>query len=550
MRLFRFLTFLLLFLVLAAPAWADALPSADDVKKSLTAETITVDNYNLDKNDLAAFYAARDFKPVWNFAGPENAAALNAFLDSIAKAIGWHGLAREDYALDGMRKLAALSDENSRLQLELLVTDTLLRLAHDLHGDDLDLDELYPGWNFHRTDADIPGGLAQALANNDINAFIDGIAPKNPAYGQLAQGLQHYGAMAGWSSIEPGPILRPQDRGARVAQLRARLAAEDYIAAAPPAGKKAEFFDNELRKALADYQAHNGLEADGHLGPKTLEALNVPLAARIDQIRANMERWRHMPEDFPPARAVIVNIPDATIAITEDGKPVYDGPVIVGQVERKTPFIQSVIHSMIINPVWHVPEKIARADILPKLREDPHYLEKQRITIRGNDYDPHGRYIDWQSMSDEDFNFHLRQEPGKMNSLGRLKFDFDNNFAVYLHGTPHQELFRKNERALSSGCVRLRDPELVAQILLKDTSGDWNSTHIEEEIAAKKTHWIEIKNPLPLFIVYDSVFAGTDGRLGFRPDIYGYDRFLIENLKSALEAAEPKQKSEIDPQAL
>jgi murein L,D-transpeptidase YcbB/YkuD len=562
-RPFRFSPWLAFcFFVLSnTPALADPPPAAENVpialaaeniQKALATEDMSIGDYALDKDDLNTFYAAREYRPAWNFAGPENAAAFSAFLDSVDKLITWHGLMREDYALDAMRGLGAQPDNDSRLKLELLVTDTLLRLAHDLHGDDADLGELYPGWNFHRADLDIAGNLAKAVASNGINDFIDGLAPKNPAYGKLAHVLHQYSAMAAkgeWPSIDPGPILRPKDNGPRVAQLRARLRAENYVPDTPLPEDKATFFDIRLHKALQDYQRHNGLDANGHLSGETLGALNVPLGVRIDQIRANMERWRHMPDDFPPPRAAIVNIPDFSIEISDGGEVIYRGPVIVGQVERKTPYIQSEIRSMIINPAWHVPAKIAKADILPKLRQDPHYLEKLGFTIRGSDSDPHGERIDWKNMSDEEFNFRLRQQPGAMNSLGRLKFDFDNDFAVYLHGTPHQELFRKDARALSSGCVRLRDPEKVAAIVLKDTPGAWDAAHIEDAIATRKTRWIEIENPLPIDIVYWTVFTGEDGRLEFRRDIYDEDSFLMENLKSGLEAPDETKKSDSNPQA-
>ena len=144
-------------LYLASPALADQ-PSADALKQALTAQTITVENYGLDEEGLNAFYAARDFRPAWNFAGArERQRPLPLFLDSIEQQIAWHGLQQEDYAPDLMRKLASANDDDSRLKLELFVTDTLLHLAHDLHGDDIDLDQLYPGWKFKRAEEDIPG---------------------------------------------------------------------------------------------------------------------------------------------------------------------------------------------------------------------------------------------------------------------------------------------------------------------------------------------------------------------------------------------------------
>ena len=327
-----------------------------------------------------------------------------------------------------------------------------------------------------------------------------------------------------------------------MAQLRARLAEEDYLPWIDRTPKQAMTFDDDMRVAVIAFQLRNGLDGDGHAGA-TLAALNVPLATRIDQIRANMERWRHMPEDFPPPRGIIVNIGDASVEIVEDGKPVYRGPVIVGRVDRKTPFIQSAIRSMIVNPIWHVPAKIARADILPKLRKDPHYLEKLGFVIRDSEADPHGTGIDWKNMTDDEFNFRLRQQPGKMNSLGRLKFDFDNDFAVYMHGTPHQELFGKDRRNFSSGCVRLRDPERVGQIVLAGTPGDWDIEHIEDAIATRKTRWIGLKNPMPINIVYWTVFADESGQIEFRNDVYDYDRFLMENMKPGAEQPTPKRRS-------
>jgi L,D-transpeptidase YcbB len=521
---FFFILFCAMFL--SIDVRADTSPHAEDLQTALTQPTVTVDEYELDGEGLRAFYAAHDNHLAWNFTGVESATTFTAFLESLERLIDYHGLQPEDYPLEAMRKLGA---GDGGVKLELLVTDSLLKLAHDLHGDNVDLDQLYPGWNFHRNDENIPGDLAAAVTSNQLAEYIGGLAPKNPAYAQLAQILGVYrgfSAKGKWSVIDAGPALRPKDRGARVVQLRARLAAEDYASAG-----KSLVFDETLHKALMDWQRHHGLDADGHVGKNTLEALNVPVQTRIDQVRANMERWRHMPEDFPPQRYALVNIATATIKIVEDGKAVYQGPVVVGRVDRKTPFIQSAIRSMIVNPSWHVPKKIAQQDILPKLRKDPHYLEKLGFVIKGNEDDPHGENIDWKSMSEQEFDFRLRQSPGDRNSLGRLKFDFDNDFAVYMHGTPHQELFKKDIRNFSSGCVRLRDPEQVAEVLLAGNKDPWTVDRIEEEINTDKTRWVAFAKPIPLYILYWTVFMDEDGKTNFREDVYDYDGFLIENLK-------------------
>ncbi len=518
---------------IAFAAVADtASPDNNDIAKALLAPDITIGDYSLNRDDLAKFYTARDFRPAWSFVNQDNLDAFTNFLTSLDQLITWHGLQRDDYPIDLMQQLIKQTDDPSKLKLELLVTDSLVRLAHDLHGDGIDLNTIYPGWSFHRSDLDIPTELSTAVASNRINEFMESISPQYDDYDDLAVALSHYRDLqskGGWAKIDPGPTLKPNDKGPRISQLRARLAIEDYVPSVAPA-ENGDLFDSDLHKALQEYQMRNGLEPDGNLGGKTLEALNIPVTTRIDQISANMERWRHTPDELPD-RYAMVNIADASIDVIENENLIYTSAVIVGRVDRKTPFIQSIIRSMIVNPSWHVPAKIAQKDILPKLRRDPHYLEKLGFTISDSEDDPHGDNIDWASMPDREFNFHLRQSPGDMNSLGRLKFDFDNDFSVYLHGTPHKELFKKFERTLSSGCVRLQSPQTFAEVVLSSNEGNWNVKHIEDEIAKNKTHWVAVAKPLPLYILYWTVFMDEDGQINFRRDVYDYDRFLIENLQ-------------------
>lgn len=335
------------------------------------------------------------------------------------------------------------------------------------------------------------------------------------------------GPVNGGETLDPLPSS-PAPEPAREQPASMPLTQES--SSPPAASGDPSYYDDALRESLSAWQRRNGLDGDGNAGPKTLEMLNAPVGERMDQIRANMERWRHMPEDFPPERHALVNIADASLLLVEGGKIAYRGPVVVGRVDRKTPFIQSEIRSMIVNPSWHVPAKIAKKDILPKLRRDPHYLEKLGFVIRGNEDDPHGAAIDWENMSERDFTFRLRQSPGDANSLGRIKFDFDNDFAVYMHGTPHPELFDKDRRTFSSGCIRLRDPLDVAEIVLDANPERWDAQKLNETILSGTTRWVAVTRPLPLFVLYETVFVGFDGKLQFRKDVYGYDRSLIRAL--------------------
>ena len=499
-----------------------------DLKALLAAPPAGIASLELPKDELKAIYDTHDDKPFWNFADTENTTAADAFIDSLSHLIAYHGLRAEDYPIDAMKKMEASKDDASRLELDMLVTASLLELAHDLHGDSVDLTDDYVGWTLERDNIDMPAALGAALANGTANDYIIGLAPKTAVYAKLATALQDYRAMAakgGWGRIAPGPSIRPGEHSHRVQQIRARLEAEGYLS---PSDSGEDIFDNTLEKAVKAYQVRNGLEPDGHAGAKTQEMMNEPISTRIEQIQANMERWRHMPDDFPPKRYVAVNIADASIRIIDNGEEIYAGPVVVGKVDRKTPFIHSNIRSMIVNPIWHVPTKIAQKDILPKLRKDPHYLEKLGFVISGHEGDPHGGNIDWASMPEREFNFRLRQAPGDQNSLGRLKFDFDNDFAVYMHGTPHQNLFAKAQRDFSSGCIRLRDPVHIGSLLMQGSPGDWTEDKIETEMDANKTRWVSIQNPMPLYVLYWSVFPGEDGAVNFREDVYDYDH-IMEN---------------------
>ena len=521
--MFLFIFFLGLLSVLS-PAYAETPP--------VVTETTFADDAA--SKELSGFYALRGKAAAWNLSDETSIQKAQAFVNSVEALIAYHGLEKSQYQLDNLRQLIAAPTDENKKKLEFAISQSLLHLAHDLHGDNHNLAALYPGWSFHRSAADIPALLNKAITQGTLETFFDKIAPQNPAYRNLTAALQIYREIeskGGWSNITLGAPLRPQDKNERVGQLRARLAAEGYLPS--PTAEQNDVFDSELEHALISYQARNGLQADGHAGAKTQEALNVPIATRLNQIIANMERWRHMPDDFPPQRNTIINIPDFTITITEDGALIYQGIVVDGRIDRATPFISSKITNMMVNPSWHVPLKIARKDILPKLQKDSTYLEKQGIVIAGREEDPSGTTIDWKKVKPAKFSYLLRQNPSDMNSLGQLKFNFLNPFDVYMHGTPHQELFAKAERSFSSGCVRLEEPEAVAEILLMHNKDKevWSKERIEAEIASEKTHLVMLAKPMPVYFVYWSVFAGSDGLINFRKDIYGYDDVLINKMK-------------------
>lgn len=516
------------------------LGSPANIHDALQSMPSRLGNVLLDKKELDIFYAARNYAYAWDTSKPlaGQPSPYASFINSLEQIVEYHGLNHEDYPFDTLRTLSDTSDAAELSKREILTTDTLIKLAHNLHGDRNALDTLYPGWTFHRSPMLIPAMLATAVAANKLEDFFANLIPKTSAYPKLADALKTYRSYAtenkAWPLIARGEALRPGDHGNRVAQLRARLIAEHYLAppAADHAPASAAVYDAEVEKAVIAFQNHHGLNDDGHVGGQTLAALNVPLHVRLDQIIANMERLRHMPEDFPAARSVVINIANMTITIRDGEQASYSGAVVIGRPDRHTPFIQSIINTMIVNPSWHVPTNIAQKDILPKLKENPAYLEEEGIMIRDNPDDPYGTKIDWAHMTAGEFDFRLRQVPGEQNSLGHVKFDFNNPFAVYMHGTPHQELFGKDERAFSSGCIRLESPNDVATILTAHNAEPWSGERLDSAIEDGKTRTIRLAAPIPINVIYSSVYPDQEGNVIFRKDIYDYDAGLAYVMKN------------------
>lgn len=362
---------------------------------------------------------------------------------------------------------------------------------------------------------------------------------ENQAYQRLAQALRRYMAIeaaGGWPVIPPGPALRQGDTDKRIPILRKRLMISEDVGS--NAAGEADFFDKALNDAVVHFQKRHGLEPDGVVGRETMNEINIPIAKRIRQIELNLGRWRRLPFTAE-YRYIIINIASFELKLIEGGKPIMKMKVIVGRDYRQTPVFSSEITSIIINPYWRVPYSIAVKDILPELRKDPGYLDKKHIkVINSNGKEVSEAFddqIDWKNISGRDFNYRLKQEPGPLNALGRLKFDIPNQYGVYLHDTPVQGLFKKARRGFSSGCIRLERPLDIAAYLLSDDA-DWPREKIVEAIESKKTRTIRLKRPIPVHVVYITAWVSEDGLLNFRQDIYGRDAMPDNTLQQAAHA--------------
>jgi murein L,D-transpeptidase YcbB/YkuD len=333
----------------------------------------------------------------------------------------------------------------------------------------------------------------------------------------LAQ-YRHLAEQGGWVQVPGGPSLHEGEKNERIPVLKKRLLTSGDLTATTT---QEDLFDPLLTVAVQRFQTRHGLTADGVVGPKTLAELNVPISERILQLAASLERCQPLPQLLEP-RHILVNIADFTLKLFEDGKPVLSMPVIVGKTYRQTPVFSGRIATLVLNPSWEVPHSIATKDLLPKIKKNPASLAKLHLRVfrdwKGTTaIDP--ATIDWTNLSVAHFPYRLSQAPGPDNALGQVKFLFPNPYDVYLHDTPARELFQKDARTFSSGCIRLHRPLELAVYLLKGTQlGSMDS--LTAAIAREKTQYITIPAPIPVHIVYMTAWVDPEGTVQFRPDIY------------------------------
>jgi len=292
-------------------------------------------------------------------------------------------------------------------------------------------------------------------------------------------------------------------------------------------GNDSTLFDKKMASAVSHFQMRHGLKPDGNIGRKTLRSLNVPPSRRYQQLQLSMKKWAKFPENVG-SRYIRVNTASFELDLVKDGKKVMNMKIITGKPARPTPDIYSKIETIVLNPKWNVPTKIAFKDIIPKIIKDPNYLGDENIEIYSSwskgayKIDPED--IDWLKARREGFPFRFTQNPGNKNALGRVKFIFLNKNDVYLHDTPQKGLFAKIQRAFSSGCVRLEEPIKLVEYFIQE-SPSLKQKEISEHLQGMKTKYLRVKNPMPIYITYITAWVDKKGVSHFREDIYKRNRY-------------------------
>ncbi|HVN42798.1 MAG TPA: L,D-transpeptidase family protein [Steroidobacteraceae bacterium] len=487
---------------------------------------------------VAQYYETQHFQPDW--VDPSR-------LDLLLAAIGdlrWDGLNPEDYHLAGLQSFRGDLRNGRRLtpveqaDLEVLAMDAMMLATYHLYAGKVNPDTLSSEWNFASRPA-VPNALEKLGAVVDsghIREAFEAVRPQHPWYQRGRERLKEYRAIeaaGGWPRVPDGPTLKPGMTDARVVTLRQRLRITHDLVSDADAAADPAIFDAQVEQAVRHFQARHGLTADGAVGAGTRAALNVPVSARIDQIRINLERGRWVLHEMQ-GRFVLVDVAGFRVTYFENDQPQWTSKVIVGRPYRETPIFKSLITYVVFNPTWTIPPTILAKDKLPILKKDPGYLARNNIRVldsAGREVDPHS--VNWSRYSAKNLPpYQFRQDPGEDNALGLVKIMFPNPHMVYLHDTPTKSLFDKDQRTFSSGCIRVEKAFELAERVLGDEE-KWNPSTMAAVVASKKMQTVYLAKPVPVLLLYWTAEPTSDGQEMFRNDIYGRDAATLAALNSS-----------------
>jgi murein L,D-transpeptidase YcbB/YkuD len=422
-------------------------------------------------------------------------------------------------------------DEREAASLDVWLTYLYLQYASDLTNGVANLPHADPTWKIPAKTSAPLEQLEQALAQNHVAESLDGLTPRHAQYTGLRDTLAKYKDIeqrGGWPAMPAQLKLKPGQQNAAVPLLARRLAVTGDYTGTPD--EQDTSYSPALQEAVKRFQRRHGLEPDGAISAATVARLNVPVSQRIQQLALNLERWRWLPADLGE-RYVLVNIPEYRLEVWDHGQVPVSMRVVVGKKDTPTPIFNDDMTHVVFAPYWNVPPDIVKNETVPHALRDPAFLERTNMEVldnSGNPVDPAS--IDMENVS----AYRFRQRPGSSNSLGLVKFMFPNQFNVYLHDTPADRLFARAMRSFSHGCVRLEQPDKLAQYVLADQPA-WTTERIDQAMHGGQETTVKLSRPLPVYLGYWTARISADGILQLRDDLYGIDARQSTILAGALD---------------
>jgi murein L,D-transpeptidase YcbB/YkuD len=497
-------------------------PVADKLREMLGAKSPRSFDRKAERAAVEKFYTAREFAPLWTQSGALTASGKGVI--ARLKDAASDGMNASDYPVPDF---ATATTPDALAEAELKLTASVLDYSRQaqsgrMHWSQVSGDIQYPE---HPTDpAEV---LANVTTATDASAALDSYNPPQKLYRELKKKLAELRGQGDGPVVQiaDGPALkftpatgkRPAVEMAdeRVPQLRAKLGITE--------GADDTHYDAKVAEAVRKFQSGAELKPTGVLDDRTVKAINSPKRDRqIDTVIVNMERWRWLPRDLGAPSIgdayVILNIPDYTLKVMQHGEQVWTTKVVTGQPGiHATPLLTETMKFITVNPTWNVPPSIIYNEYLPALQQDPTVLERMGLKLE------HAR----------DGSIHISQPPGERNALGRIRFNFPNKFLVYQHDTPDKNLFARDERAFSHGCMRVQNPDQYASILLNITEPDAHYTPDKiRSMYGQSEIDLKFPTPIPVNITYQTAFVDNAGKLEFRKDVYGRDANMLALLRA------------------
>lgn len=551
----RLLIFLLLSLPIQATSAEDAINQESGITQGVLAiitakqhPYLTLSNFPNRTDDLDALYKMSNHQLLW-LGNADTEKNITEALTLLANATV-HGLNPKNYDTETLwQKLQTALKLKPDAYQDLALYDTalsisMLRFLHDLHYGRVNPQ----GINFNlklreKKLIDLPLLIKNSLEKKTLSELPLLIEPKLKQYQKLKQALANYRQLAANTlpfKLEAQETLIPGASHPQMPELRRLLITLGDLPEekTPTDTEKSPVYTEAIVNGVKKFQKRHGLNADGHIGKSSVAALNTPLSQRVTQIELAMERLRWLPE-LSTGASIIVNIPAFQLwafdTFDQQDTHVVNMRVVVGNaLKTQTPVLMAEMNFIDFMPYWNVPYSIIKNEILPKLSRNSHYLSKENMELVSVSRDaetPTGLTQDAMHLLKEG-KLRIRQRPGGKNALGRVKFIFPNKDDVYLHDTPSNSLFSRSRRDFSHGCVRVANPQKLAEFALKNQD-NWNAETIKIAMDTPKNQRVILKKPIPVLFFYITAFFDQEDKLEFYPDIYGHDAVLVAALSKA-----------------
>jgi L,D-transpeptidase YcbB len=498
-------------------------PVADRLRDLLGSKSLHYFDRKAERSAVEKFYTARDYAPLWTQGGSLTSTGKGVI--ARLKDADSEGLSAADYPVPDF---AAATNPDALAEAELKLTASMLDYARQAQSGRMHYSQVSGDIQYPEHPTDPSEVLANVTTAKDASAALDSYNPPQKLYRELRAKLAELRGQGDGPVIQiaEGPALKftpahgkkqpaTEMEDPRVPQLRAKLGITENA--------DDGHYDAKVAEAVRKFQEGAELKPTGILDDRTVKAINSPKRDRqIDTVIVNMERWRWLPRELGAPSIgnayVILNIPDYTLKVMQHGAQVWTTKVVTGQPGiHATPLLTETMKFITVNPTWNVPPSIIYNEYLPALAQDPTVLQRMGLKL---DRAPDG-------------SIHISQPPGDANALGRIRFNFPNKFLVYQHDTPDKNLFSRDERAFSHGCMRVQNPDQYAATLLGIT--DPNEHYTPEKIRGMYGHSeIDIKfpTPIPVNITYQTAFVDDAGKLQFRKDVYGRDATMLALLRN------------------